>query len=291
MSLAGFGLKVWCDAIVAAVKGKTQDTFDSLGTITIKQGAAELLGIIACVTHEKITDGENGAPVLRVKSDDLELTSQDFVLNNTMTDGNATNNVEEPMESEFIPMFVKPGLDLGNARVDFSLSGTVTTTAGWNSAIGLVFANGKPDMDFKMELLAQQHGAIRGGKVTYARAGITTASETAFTTGISIPSTAEVLRALLSLFMSNAPAEDDPGTGYTKFTAPAIEDFEPQKWPYCISNSGILGTPADSTSFGRSRYYPTRFPLPKVNFTMDVAQKMATAQNAAGDGIAAMKYS
>lgn len=288
-------VKVWCDAVDAAgaALGETQDTFDPVGTVTIKKGATQILGIIALAAATTNTAGENGGPVLQVDSADLGISKQQFLLSGAQLDCVGTNTKEVPIVAEWIPFKSDAGKSLDNAKVDFSLSTTTTRTAGYDAAIGLVFADALPDQNFLLELMSGVTGRAIGGQVAYMRAGIKAATSTAFTTGISVTSTAKELIGLCSLAIPNAPTTVEAMVGITEFQASQIADFAPQKWPFIFGVSASLGTPVGATLAMNNRngiYWPTRFPLPQTNFTMNVSQLLATALTNDADGVAGAKW-
>lgn len=286
-------MRVWCDTVDAAAKGKTAGTFDSVGTVTIKKGAKEILGIIAIAVSATKTAGENGAPVLQVDSADLGISRQRFQLGGTLTDGIGTNDKESPSFAEVIMFKAQAGKKLDNAKVEFSVSGTVTTTSGWDVAVGLIFADALPDAGFLMELLSGACGRAIGGDVAYMAAGIKAATATSFTTGISVTSMAKELIGLCGYVNANAPTTTESVVGVTEFIANQIADFSPQKWPAIIGYAASLGTPIGTSVNAGSRqgvYYPTRFPLPEVNFTMDIAMWLVAAATNEGDGVAGAKW-
>lgn len=286
-------LSVWCDSVDAAAIGKTQDTFDSVGTVTIKKGAKELLGVYVIAVNSGPTSGENGAPVLQVNSPDLGIAQQKFHLAGAVSDGIGTNDKEAPSFCEFIGLKSDAGKKLDGAEVNFALSGSVTTTEGWDVVCGLLFADGLPDAGFLMELLAQMCGRAVGGGVAYSRAGIKAATATAFTTGIKVTSVGKELIGLCGYLNPNAPTAKEACVGVVEFLASQITDFSPQRWPTIIGWGASLGTPIGTQVNAGSRngvYYPTRFPLPSSNFTMDVSMLLATALTNEADGIAGARW-
>lgn len=284
-------MKTWCDAVTAGADGKVKGTFDTIDTITIKKNAQVILGVLANVATPKPTSGISGTPVLRIESADLGITKVDVTLAKSIIgDGIATNDKESYAVTEFIPLKSPTTVPIGNAKVDFSLSSTTAVTEGWDSAIGLVYADSEPDVNYQMELLSQMPARMIDCDDAQFEAGIKAASETAFTETISVTSRGNELIALLSLLGSNAPTAGQGIAGYTNFTAPQIEDFAPQKWPFCLGQHGSLGTPVGNQGGGNGRFYPTRFPLPKVNFDISIAQKLSVALTNEGDGSASARW-
>lgn len=288
-------MKVWCDSVDNTALGKTQDTFDAIGTVTIKGGktVSELLGFMCIVANTKPTSGENGAPVLQINSKDLNITQQRIHLGNAITDGIGTNDKEAPVFAEFIPWKVLPGTKLDNAQIEFAISSSATVTEGWDVAVGAVFADGLPDAGFLMELLAQMCGRALGGDVAYSRAGISAATATPFGTGIKITSVGKELIGLCGYVNPNAPSAGKACVGVVEFTASQMTDFAPQRWPFIIGWGASLGTPVGTQVNAALRngvYYPTRFPLPETNFTMSVSMLLANALTNAGDGIAGARW-
>lgn len=286
-------MKVWCDTVLAAAKGKTAGTYDSVGTITLKKGARSILGFIVLAVPAALTAGENGAPIIQVDSQDLGISKQRFQAGGVLTDAISTNDKEAPVFAEFVPFKVPPGKSLDNAKIDFSVSGSVTTTGGWTLAIGVVFADSEPDPQYVNELISLITPRASGGAVTTAAAGISATSATSFSNGLSITSDAAELIGLLGFVNPNAPTAGEEVCGYTEFQASQVQDFAPQKWPFVLGWTPPLGTPV-GTPIQASRwgglYYPTRFPLPRTNFTMDVSMTLAASLTNAGDGIAAAKW-
>lgn len=239
------------------------------------------------------TSAENGAPVLQVNSKDLGITQQKFHLGGALTDGIATNNKEAPTFAEFIAFKQEAGKSLDNSKIEFALSSSVTNTGGWDVVAGAVFADSLPDANFLMELLAQMCGRAIGGDVAYSRAGVKAATATAFTTGIAITSTGKELIGLCGYANPNGPTAGEAAVGVVEFTASQIVDFSPQRWPMILGWSASLGTPVGTSVNAGSRngvYYPTRFPLPKTNFTMGVSMLFATALTNEADGIAGARW-
>lgn len=285
-------MKVWCDSIKAAGKGATAGTYDSLGTVTVKQGATETLGVIALVTNTTQTDGENGNPILRLNSKDLGISQEDFVLAHALTDGIATNAKEAPFIAEFIPYKVEKK-KLDNAQLDFELTTNVTKTDGYDAAVGLVFADGQPSKQYEQELMTGICSRAIGGAQDQSDGGISATSLTSFSSGISISNAATELIGLLGHVNPNAPTAGENVVGYTKFQASQISDFSPQLWPFMIGYTPSLGTPIGTPvpAFRRNGFYwPVRFPLPGLNFTMSISQALAVGLSNAGDGIAAAKW-
>ena len=106
-------------------------------------------------------------------------------------------------------------------------------------------------------------------------------------------SAAQELIGICSLAIPNAPTTVEASVGVTELQASQIADFSPQKWPFIFGASASLGTPVGATLALNNRngvYWPTRFPLPRTNFTINVSQWFATALTNAADGIAAIKY-
>ena len=287
-------VKVWCDSEDAAATGKTQGTFDDIGTISLKVGAKEVLGIIVLAGTSTPTSGENGAPVLQIDSDDLDISKQQVQLSGAVTDGIATNDKEAPVVAQFIPWKLKSGVaSLDNAEVTFAVSSTTTTTGGWDIAVGMVVADGPPDAQFMLELLSGNVGRAIGGQVAYFRAGVKAATPTSFTTGPKVTSRGNELIGLCGYANPNAPTAGEAVIGITEFQASQIPDFSPQKWPMIVGWGAGIGTPVGTPVTANLRggvYWPTRFTLPKKNFTMAVSMLFATALTNEADGIAGLLW-
>lgn len=287
-------MKVWCDSVDAAAKGKTAGTYDEVGTITLSQNAEEILGIIANVLTSGPTSGESSIPILQLDSSDLGISQQRFLLTGGATEGIATNDKEAPFISEFIPfMQSDPDKSLKNAKAKLSISTNVDYTEGWDAALGLVYADGLPNQEYYVELMTGACGKAIGGGIAESDAGISAATATAFSSGISVSSVAKELLGLSGWVLTNAPTAKEACVGWTEFQASAISNFSPQKWPFNVGFSASLGTPVGTPLNIQNRnglYYPTRFPLPEVNFDIDVSMTLATALSNAGDGLAGARW-
>lgn len=283
------GERLWCDTVRVAATGKVQDVFDSVGTVTLKIGVNHVLGIMSLVGNSIPTSGENGAPVLRIDSKDLDISSQEIQLTGAISDGIGTNDKESPIVAQYIPFMTKKSGALDNAEIDLSISSTTTTTGGWDAAIGILMSDKLPDVNLGMELMSGSLARATGGAVAYQRAGISAATATSFTTGPRITSRAGELVGLCGYVNPNAPTADEAAIGSVEFQASQIPDFAPQIWPFIVGWDASLGTPVGTQANVNLRngvYWPTRFPLPKKNFNMSVSMTMSTALTNASDGIA-----
>lgn len=286
-------MKVWSDAVLAAAKGATAGTYDSIGTVTIKKGAKSVIGFQVLAIASTPTSGLSGMPILQVDSSDLGISKQRFALANVDGDGIATNDKESPVYAEFIPFKVDPGKSLDNAKIDFSITSNVSKTGGYDVAVGVVYADQEPDLDFVIELKTGSCARATGGAHAEQDAGISAVTSTPFTTGISITSTAKELIGLLGVLVANAPTAGENAVAVVEFSSSQIDNFSPQIWVMPFGYNASLGTPVGtpiSASMRNGFYHPTRFPLPEVNFTMDVSMKLAVALSNAADGVAAAKW-
>lgn len=301
MSVAGGGpqasgtlTRMWCDTVTAAAKGKTQDTFDTFGTVTIKQkpdgGSYRIIGVVGLLVMAAVTSGENGSPVWRIESNDLGITSQDVVgVSNVMGDGIGTNDKEFPVRAFFDPLSIDPNKSTNNAKIDFTLSGAVTTTGGWSGGLGIIYGDGIPDANLRMELASLTSRPWIKAADTHDRGGNKASAFGAFSTGLSVPADAKELIALLGLSNPNAPTTVEASASVFKFESSQISDFQPQIWPSCIGHNSSVGTPVGTAPVGNGFYWPTRFPLPGNNITIDVSVKFAAALTNAPDNSAAYK--
>ena len=289
--------RTWCDCVPILTKGKTAGTYDSIGTITIKKHPREgssyrIIGMVGLVVASAITSGENGIPEVRIESNDLGITKQDYIVyNSILGDGIATNDKETPATAFFEPLSIDPSKSTNNAKIDFSLSGVVTTTGGWDGWLGIIYGDGVPDANYRRELAA----IMAGGSRPWAKADATidsaskAASFTAFSTGLSVPADAKELVGLLAATNPNAPTAGEASASAFKFESSQINDFQPQIWPSCVGHHASLGTPVGAAHNARGFYWPVRFPLPGNNITIDVSNKFAVALTNAPDNSAAYK--
>ena len=283
--------RVWCTATKGAAIGKTAGTYDTIGSdLVIKSGVTDIIGLLALVVQTKPTAGESSMPILQIDSKDLGISKERLVLETVIGDAIATNNHEAYQAVEFIGLDISRDKKLADAKVSLSLSSIIACTEGWDVCVGLVMADGPPDQDYRMELLAMSTGPVKGGEKAISTGGISATTATAFSETIAVSSYAKTLIGLKGMVVGNAPTAADPCCGFTDFTSDSINDFAPQKWPFMLGIHSILGTPVGAPGYGAFKWFPTRFVLPQVNHTISVAQTLSTTLANAGDGIAAAKY-
>lgn len=228
-------------------------------------------------------------PVWRISSNDLGITNQDVVnVTNVMGDVVGTNTKEFPVTAFFEPISVDPSKSTNNAKIDFTISGATSTTGGWSGHLGVVYGDGLPDENYKRELASLTNRPFLKANDT-VDSSAKAATYGAFTTGLSVPADAKQLTALLGLTNPNAPTTVEADAAVYKFESSQISDFQPQIWPSCLGHNSSLGTPVGTTPVGKGFYWPTRFPLPGNNITIDVSVKLAAALTNSPDNIAAYK--
>ncbi len=286
--------RVWSGAVQAAAIGKTAGTFDTIGTVTIKKGAKHILGFMVSIASSTPTSGQNAVPILRVNSKDVNITQEEVFLAYAQTDGIATNDKEAPVYTQFIPWkAANPAKSLDNAEIDFTLSVNVSSTGGFDVAVGVVYSLELPDMEFLIELMTGLHGRATGGAKAEQDAGISAITATAFTTGIKVTSVAKNLIGIMGYVNPNAPTAGEAAVGIMELTASQMTDFQPQEWVFGLAWDASLGTPVGtpvSASRRNGFYQPTRFDLPETNFTMGVSMKVATVLSNPADGVAAVVW-
>lgn len=288
--------QVWCDQCHNAAKGATGGTYDNIGNITVKSPAEEgkwhkILAILVNTTLTLPTSGQNGVPILRVRSDDLGITNQDIPLQ-AYTDGIATNDKEAPIKSILIPFFVDPSRSTRNAKVYFDITSNVDMTGGHDIAVGLMYGNEQPTVgsSFYMELMAA--AGLRPAQYfvkAESDAGISAASLTAFTDLLSKTSQAKLLTAISGIVNPNAPTAGEAVSGYMQLAASQIQDFSPQNWPLNLAYSASLGTPVGTLVNANVPFWPTRFVVPETTFDITPSMDLVVALTNAGDGVAALK--
>ena len=277
--------RVWSDVVSKSGVGKTADTYDAIGTITIKKGAGHIYGLHVLAVPSAITAGENGRPAIQIDSKDLGISKEKFLLKQGIGDGIATNDQVRNFVPEFIPLTILSGKSLDNARIDISGSGNVTTTGGWTFVVGLIYGDVFDSVvgDF---LLKGGHKPAMGGNFVHGTASAT--SSTSLGT-ISIPSSASELIALLPVVDQQDPTAGEEIAGFVELVAPQIQDFAPQKW---VANgfSAPLGTPDSPPPVGLMDPIPVTYDLPRSNFDISVYATLASALTNAVDVSVAVRY-
>lgn len=274
----GQGLKTWSVGQTAAAIGKTALTFDEIFDQTLRPDAESIVGINLNMANAVQTSGQNGAPLLEINSSDLGVANERFPLNHMLADGIASNDKEHPIGTHFIPMFwdrtTHPQAEFGKASVALNLSSTTTTTGGWTTAAGLVFAN-RPLTDFeKLAFMIGQPWGMKGGDF---RTGTnTTVAATTLSSGNgAVPAFAKMLVALASRINANAPTTVEEAIGIVEYKSANIPDFSPQQYP-AMGTTSSLGTPVGTAiELAAREIMAIFFPLPGIALNMDVTIAMA----------------
>ena len=281
--------KVWCDTILNSGVGKTAGTYDAVGTITLKKGTGHVYGLLVLVSPTAITYGENSRAVLRVDSKDLGISKETFLLTTGISNppGDGTTNLAAvaSVSAEFIPLTVPTG-SLDNAKIDISVSGTDTTTAGWTVATGIVYGD-VFDADYANSLLRWSAKPAKGGNFVKSTASATSTTSLG---SISIPSYASELVSLLLTVDGNA-GEANPVVGMIELRGSSIPDFTPQKWPTVNGILPALGVATSAqTPVDVVKNIPFSFPLPQTNFDLEAYVTLAVALTNAADVAVGVRY-
>jgi len=279
----------WADAKTIVAAGAVAGVPTAADEITLRKGAGALLGLQYLLVGAIPTSGENGVPILILNSDSIGINNQHFVCNLAKSDGIATNNKEAPVYCGFIPLAYEGELEF--ADINISVDSSVNVTGGWEGAVGIKYANRAPDAEYRGELMAYQHGPVRGGQRTVQAAGIAAAGETSFTNEIKIPGGFVELRGLVGFVNPNAPTSGEACSGYTNYLSGDIPQFAPQRHVNNVGWDASLGTPVGTpVSASGFKYHPVRFPMTGEKASIEIAQKMAVVLSNAGDGIAGAVY-
>lgn len=291
-------IKVWCDSVYGTLIAKTKGTFDAVATnasnvIISKRDAESLLGFLVTYAMGVTTDAENMPDLfIEINSKALGISNEVICIPAGGNDADA-NNEYTPMITQFVPFKLKPGFadKLFNATISFKASPSITNTGGIEVGIGVIYADAEPDLQFAMELMAQMVGRVTGGDAKGDAALAHTGAAFSTLTSLTIPAGTSVLRGLLGKINPNGITAGDPVMGLIEFIAPGISDFSPQLWPLCIAWNAALGTVAESASYSApGRYYPTRFPLPGAEVTVQAKTIISISAATAPDTTQALLY-
>lgn len=286
------GQKVWSDLVFKDAIAKTKGTFDAINTnqasvIIAKRDAVSILGFIVGYAMSVTTDAENIPDLfVEVNSKALGISNEIIVCALGGNDGDA-NNESTPMRTKFIPFKIKPGFEskLFNASITFKAAPSVSNTGGLSVVVAVVYSNQEPDAIFWNELMAQKPGRVTGGDADGdAAKAHATAGGAVNLTALQIPSGTKTLRSLLGKFNINGITAAKVKSGFFEFIASGISDFSPQLWPLPIFWNAVLGTVADMPALsGEAEPWPTRFPLPGSEVTVQVQSTLVIAATTAPD--------
>lgn len=280
MEMSSGDLKVWSKGFSTApvAGGKTAGTYDKIGTIKVpnKKIPVYIIGILLAIAGQAQTAGESGHPEVQIDSTELNLSKEKFSIPKSGFSDPIGTNSNFVISSTHFEMLDIPE-KANNKETDVSLSSSATMTVDWDCHASFVFSN-KPVDQLPADFLAEIKNDFTSNSPGRSRIeqdaalAIGSADADVSCTGIKLLATDKELIAISVGVVANAPTAAEEHVTRHRLSSGDVDDFDPQEWPGCIAWNPTLGTVVGGAkSLTPARKYPTRFPLPESNFTLDVA--------------------
>jgi len=234
-------MALYSKCVSGAALGATADTFNNVGTITLRSDADRLYGLLVQASNTTTTAAEQNSGQIQFTASDLGLGAQICAAPPLLGGGIATHDQSTVSATEFIPFnLVCKGKE--NLIVDYSTQVT-DPTAGSDVVVAAVYTGNKTATDTKMlERMPIMHNLAPRGYDCEANGAVTTVAETAIT-DLNVPSWASWLCGIRVTAINAAVMTAAEGlAGYVRMRS-TMPDFEPQEWPYYYSIHASLGTP------------------------------------------------
>jgi hypothetical protein len=230
---------LYCDVVTAASVGATAGTFDSIGTVTLRADARNLLGFWVEAALATSTAAEAFSGVIKVSSSDLGIGDQTFSCPPYSGGAPATNIGMSAVASEFFPMYRAVG---GKTTISFSYSSNLPDPTGAASVVvGVIYEAGSGTIPADAMKNWPNMAPLSVGAVTQSKASITTVAATAVGS-VTIPGWATEILGFKQYMVPNLMTAGEETVGYVEYTS-TIPDFAPQKWPFAFAINAPLGTP------------------------------------------------
>lgn len=233
-------MAIYSKIVNAAAVGATANTFDNVGTTTLRSDAKTLLGFWAEAAPAASTAAEEVTGQVRITSSDLGLGAQIYSAPPYKGGGPATNLGFECYASEFLPC-VNSCKGKEQIVIDFSTN-LPDPTAACSVAVASIYDAGQSSAlgGEAMKLWPDMSPIARGATNT-STATITTVAETAMT-AMTVPAWAKEIVGFKVLMMPNLMTAGEEVVGFARFRS-TMPDFEPQEWPFRAAVGAALGTP------------------------------------------------
>jgi hypothetical protein len=233
-------MTIYSKMVNAAAVGATANTFDNVGTITLRSDARKLLGFWVEAAPAVYTAAEAISGQLRISSSDLGLGQQVATCPPYQGGGPATNGIYTNHPAEFIPC-VCDAKGKEQITVDFS-SNLPDPTAACSVVVAAMYDAGKSSSLGQESLRSWPEMApICKGFTNQATAAVTTVAETAMT-AMTIPAWAKKIVGIKCGMIPNLMTAGEERVGFVRFRS-TIPDFEPMEIPFRTAIGAALGTP------------------------------------------------
>lgn len=236
-------MTIFSKMINAAAVGATANTFDAIGTITLRSDANKLLGFWVEAAPVTYTAAEAISGQIRISSSDLGLGQQIATCPPYQGGGPATNGMYTNHPAEFLPC-VCDAKGKEQIVVEFS-SNLPDPTAACSVVVAAMYDAGKTT-SLGAESLKQwpYMAPISKGFTNQATAAVTTVAETAMT-AMTIPAWAKKIVGIKAGITPNLMTAGEERVGFVRFRS-TIPDFEPMEIPFATAFGAPLGTPVGS---------------------------------------------
>ena len=260
-------MALYSKVVSGAALGAVADTFNNVGTVTLRSDADRLYGFLIGASNTTTTAAEQNQGQIQITASDLGLGAQIAGCPPYVGGGIATNNQSTVNMTEFIPMnLVCKGKE--NIVIDYSTH-LADPTAGSDVVVATVYTGNKTATDTKMlERMPLMHNLAPRGYDSEALGTVTTVAETAIA-DLNIPSWASWICGLKVTAINAAVMTAAEGlAGYVRCRS-TMPDFEPQEWPYCYMINASLGTPVGQpVALPWPRFWSMSFPASHRNETV-----------------------
>jgi len=256
-------MAIYSRVVSGAALGATADTFNNVGTCTLRSDASRIYGIIVGASNTTTTAAEQNHGQIMITSSDLGLGAQICGCPPYVGGGIATNNQATPSMSEYIPLNLSCN-GKENLVYDYSTHAT-DPTAGSDVLVATVFQGRNSPTDQNMlSNMPFMHPFAPRGYDSEAIGTATTVAETAIT-DLNIPSWASWICGFKVTSVNAAVMTAGEGLAAYVRMRSTIPDFEPQEWPLNYQMNASLGTPVGQPYFIPFPFFwGTSFPCTKA---------------------------
>lgn len=257
---------LYSKVVNAASVGATANTFDNVGTVTLRSDARMVLGFWVEAAPVTYTAAEAISGQLRWSSSDLGIGQQIASCPPYQGGGPATNGMYTNHAAEFIP-FVCPAKGKEQITIDFSTN-LPDPTAACSVVVAVIYDAGKQSsLGAESMKMWPDMAPIAKGATNTSQASITTVAETAMS-AMTIPAWAKKIVGIKVIDIPNLMTAGEERVGFVRFRS-TIPDFEPMEIPFRIAYGAPLGTPV-GTGANPSVVIPMAIDIPTTGNTETV---------------------
>jgi hypothetical protein len=259
-------MSIYSKAVTSVAAGATANTYDNIGTVTLRSDARRVVGVNVCAGNVTYTAAEENSGALRITSSDLGVGTQTYTCPPYIGGGPATNSTYTVNETEFVPFnWASRGKE--NIVIDYS-SNLPDPTAGSSVVAAVVYdAGSKATNPDAMQWFPDYNPLLPKGSDKASLGSVTAISETALT-ALNVPAWASEIVGFKCFSLPNLFTAGEERVGFMRFRS-TIPDFEPQEWPGRVAVNAPLGTAVGTGSFAFNiRPYGTSFATTGKNETV-----------------------